>query len=380
MGRISYIQDMADRISEAVRSEEFFNKTTSYKSHVEKHVIEDETVILNRILSKNGYADRSNRMHELEERKAINSGFLSIDGAHHAIEECMMSQSYEIAKWVYGADEREKMAFSVCLPKEQGYDTVGYLYSIDKKDNTIDEYETQGVRVVLQKDVNYPLGFTVITAYPEYADGKHTEKTNRDLHTIVKQTDAYQHASNVAKAYMLYQTGQSKPYLATFKAGYHENVADDVMSIHMPYVKDGEKYKDILRIKDGQIEFSTSKLIDVRIATSTGRDGRVREKIIYPNEDETRYHNRYTTISEGKRYVKQQTEFTDQFKKSNAKGFSVDLTDPAAMDAFLTKHPEINEALTVCLKPVSKENHEPERLDESLAPVDAAKQMQCEIA
>lgn len=377
-----YIRDIADGICASIVDQTFFTKTENADTHVEKHVIDDEKDILNRILSKNGNADRKTR--EEDEKKDINSGFQSLDEAYANIEECVISRACEIAEWSVGANNHQKESFCINLPKDQGYDTVGYCYAVNRENNTIDEYETQSVRIVLEKDDNYPLGFTLLTAYPNGLNKGDMIPTGRDLRDVVKKTDAYKKASPVSKTYMLYQTGQNKPYLATFKAGYDGNVHDDVMSIHIPYEKDGESYKDIIRVKEDSIQFSTSKLVDVKVARNRGRDGKEREKIIYPGEDEERYHNRWTKITTEKRYVKQNTDLVRRFHKEGDKGLVIDLTNPEAFEAFKREYKEAAVVVRDCMRVLDKyqqnETIKEEQLDESLAPHEKVNESQMSIA
>jgi hypothetical protein len=372
----SYIRDMAKCIDDAIIEGKLFTKIQNENSHMEKHVADkDRADVLNRVLKDNGKAKRDD--HEHKENKSINSGFYSLEEACYAIEESIMNKSLDIAKWVDGAYRNEKKAFEVTLPKES-YKEVGYGYVVDRAKNTIDEYKTQTVRIVLQKNDDYPLGFTLLTAYPDIIKAENREPTKQDLTEITKKTKTYQEASPTAKAYMLYQTGETKPYLATFKEGYYGNVHDDVLSIHMPYkTKDGSECKNLIRIKEGQIELSTSKMMDVKIAKWT-EHGRPKEKIIYPGEDIKRYQKPGYDIVNDKRYVKIDSYYTRKYGTAGPKGKSVDLTRPDVFKALKERMPEAADiVLQSCdamgmkrpdEKSIQKDVPVKEELNESLLP------------
>lgn len=280
---------------------------------MEKHVADKDCAeVLERVFKDNGRAKRSERSNK--EHKTINNGFYTLDGAYEAVEECMLIRSLEVATWVDNARNHDKKSFDVCLPPEDGYEPVGYGYVVNRENNAIDEYRTNSIRIVLQKDDNYPLGFSLLTAYPDIIREESREPTGRDLTEITKRTKTFQEASPTAKAYMLYQTGTNKPYLATFKEGYDGDVHDDVMSIHIPYrTKKNEDCKHIIRIKEDSIEISTSKMTNVKVAKWTDR-GRPREKVIYPTEDVQRlirsHEKQGHRIVDDKRYVKTDSIFT----------------------------------------------------------------------
>lgn len=346
----SYVRDMAKCIDNAVIEGKFFGKTQSQNTHMEKHVADKDCAdVLDRVFKDNGRVKRNE--HSDKEHKSINSGFYSLNGACEAVEECMLVKSLEVASWVDNAKNNEKKSFDVCLPPEDGYEPVGYGYVVNRENNTIDEYQTNTIRIVLQKNDKYPLGFSLLTAYPDIIREESRQPTGRDLTDVAKRTKTFKEASPTAKAYMLYQTGQNKPYLVTFKEGYNGDVHDDVMSVHIPYkTKKGEECKHIIRIKENSIELSTSKMMDVKVAKWT-EHGRPKEKVIYPTEDVqslVRSHEKQGhRIVDDKRYIKVDSIFTRKYIPEGEKGRSVDLTRD---DVFTTLSERLPKAAEIVLQ------------------------------
>lgn len=377
-----YIKDMGNCIVDAVVNGTFFNKTNNNRTHVKKHVADKkESDVLDRVLKNNGSMHRGQRSDK--DQKAINSGFYSYDDACSVIEECMVSRNLEIAQWINGARQGQKQSFDMILSSEDGYDPVGYGYVLDREDNTIAEYSTNAVKVVLQKNDECALGFTVLTAYPDITKEENRQPTGRNITDILKKTKTYQDASPTSKAYMLYQTNMESPYLATFKEGRAGNIHDDVMSIHIPYkTSKGEDCKQIIRIKEGTIELSTNKMSDVKIAKKR-IEGRPIEKVLQAKTPEEMtdaiksFQDRGYSIEDGKRYVKVDSFYTKHFGAVSEKSKSVDLTRPDVFVAFRKRNPEAADiVLQSCdamgiKRPDRYEKAKtPEKLNEGLSPVE----------
>lgn len=377
-----YIKDIGDYIVNAVTSGTFFDKTNNDRTHIEKHVADKrEEDVLDRVLKNNGSMQRGHK--EDKDQKAINSGFYSYDDACFVIEECIINKNLEIAEWLDSAKQGKKQSFDVTLSPEEGYDPVGYGYMLNREDNTIAEYSTDTVRVVLQKDDECSLGFTVLTAYPDITKEEHRTPTGRDITDILKKTKTYQDASPTSKAYMLYQTNLNSPYLATFKEGRAGNVQDDVMSVHIPYrTAKGEDCKQIIRIKEGKIELATHKMSDVTIARKK-IDGRPIEKIIQAREGETiedginNFRSRGYDIGTGRRYVKVPSFYTRHFGQVKQDSLSVDLTRPDVFTAFRKRSPEAADVVLQCCEAMGikrpdkyEMKKEPEKLNEGLSPTE----------
>lgn len=371
-----YIKDMAMRIDETVKNGTFFTKTESPDTHLEKHVADkDDAKVLDRVFKNNGRIKRNE--HSNKEQKSINSGFYSLTEACDTIETCVIRKSLDIAQWVNDARDNEKKSFEVTLSPKDNYEPVGFGYIVDREKNTIDEYETQTVRIVLQKDYNKPLGFSLLTAYPDVIREENRIPTGRDLTDIARETDTFKEASPVAKAYIMYQTGRHKPYLVTFKEGYYGNIHDDVMSIHIPFTsKNHEEFKHIVRIKENSVELSTSKKMEVNIAKWI-ENGKPKEKVIYPGENVEKYRQSGCEISKDKRFVKVDSLYTRQYG-TNGKGKSVDLTREEVFNALAKRMPEAatvvsNSCHDIGIKMKSDDenknaDHAVIELDESLSP------------
>ena len=342
----TYYRELSDKIVKCINNNTFFGKIENERTHMEQHVIKNDVELLDRVLNDIGSTERKG--YSQKERKAINSGFKTLDEARFNIEECMINSSKEIAKWIDGAKTHEKKDFVVPLRKEEGYDPVGYGYIVSRKTNTIDEYATDSIRVVLEQNSNSEFGFSLLTAYPDIIHAENREPTGKDLSAIVKKTNTYQKASPVSKAYMLYQTGKNKPYLITFKEGLNGNTHDDVLSLHIPYqTKKGDECKHIIRFKEDSIELSTSKMMKINVATWKDKyTGKEREKVIYPDEDIRKYQREGTTIEQKDRFVKQKSFFTRHFNPKDEKALNVDLTRKEVFEEFQKRYPDVAEIVT----------------------------------
>ena len=164
---------------------------------------------------------------------------------------------------------------------------------------------------------------------------------------MAKKTVRYQQASPVAKAYMLYQTNNHNPYLATFKTGKRNNTREDVCSINVPFLdENGIKMKHTIRIKENSIMFTTCKLI-------------------------------------GDKYIKVETDFINGCKKQN--GNMVDLNRQDNIRKLKKAFPDLAKVVIdfrknlkeiMCETTNIKKTNE--RLNENLAPKQKQQTMQLE--
>jgi len=303
----SAVDVLSDRITKAVVDGVFFGKVENNNTHIIKHVVDSNINTLDRVLSDNGAKDRYNKSISDKKQTTMNSGFNSEDEAYENIEECMLFKSKDISLWTLNASQNSTMNFDVELSEAQGYSPVGYGYIVSRDTNTISEYSTHFIRVVLQKDNRSELGFNLLTAYPDIIRKENRIPTERDISELAKQTDTYKNASPVAKGYIAYQTSNGeKPYLITFKEGERGNIRDDVMSLHIPYdLKDGTKCEHVVRIKENQMSLATRQM------------------------------------DANNRWQKIPNVYTRKFNGENQINLSVDLTRPEVIEEFAKRNPVV---------------------------------------
>lgn len=351
------------RIIASVHNGTFFQKTESKDGHIEKHISESEPALLDRVLSvRSNYSD-----NKYNDKKNVNTGFMSVDDAYQSVENAVMLEADHIAEWVINSGDNSKKSFYVKSPQ---YETVGRGYMLDKKTNCIKCYDSDTLCIVLKKDNGCELGFTVLTAYPDITKQDHRHANiDTDVTKIVKRTKSYKKASPVCKAYMLCQADRNNPYLVTFKDAKDHH--DDVLSIQIPYADGDEKCRHTIRIKENKTEFSTSKLMDVQVARRMKSSGNISEKIIYPGEDVGKYRTEGTEITTEKKYIKQRTAFVDKYSEGVEPG--VDLTNKEAFDDFRKLYPEAARLVIMCREQIDRypdrtRAARAEMLDESLLP------------
>lgn len=100
------------------------------------------------------------------------------------------------------AQDQENIDFSMDYGRLVG---KGIVYS--QKNDTLNEYVTNQIRIVLKRDFKNKNGFIFVTAYPDLKNIRTLVKngvakpTNRDLKDFVKQTSTYQQASREEQLY-----------------------------------------------------------------------------------------------------------------------------------------------------------------------------------
>ena len=257
MGKASRINKLTHRIEESVATGRFLAIATSEKTHFIKHVTQDNVSLLNGVLTDATSIKKCK--HKTKERK-FNSCFITdnpdadVDEIYDAtlplFDEVVLKKAHDIAEWSIDAEQHDKQGFRVVLPRKQ-YGIIGKGYVLDDATNTLHEYTTEEVMVVLRKDSSLELGFSLHTAYP-YLESQTSRPTGKNLQDIVVKTQKYQNASPTGKAYILAQTNRANPYLTTFKAGMYGNNHDDVIAFQIPCNNERD-YQDVVRIKENEM-------------------------------------------------------------------------------------------------------------------------------
>lgn len=257
MGKANRINKLAQQIEKAVATGRFLTIATNERTHFIKHVTQDDVSLLNGVLTDTTAAKKNK--HKTKERK-FNSCFITdnpdadVDDIYDAtlplFDEVILKKAHDIAEWSIDAKQHDKQGFRVVLPRKR-YGTIGKGYVLDDATNTLHEYTTEEIMVVLRKDSSLELGFSLHTAYP-YLESQTSRPTGRNLQDIVVKTQKYQNASPTGKAYILAQTNRKNPYLTTFKAGMYGNNHDDVIAFQIPCNNDRDA-QDVVRIKENEM-------------------------------------------------------------------------------------------------------------------------------
>lgn len=213
-----------NKIEKAVMDDSILSNITNDWTHVDIHT--DGSIVgdLDRIFLNHKNAQSrfiaDNTHPDNKQKNQKHADFL--------IQEGLLYRSSDIANWLSHAKHGEKGAFQVPFPYEDyGHTGVGIIAS--NKDNSVREYATDSMTMVLRKDAKTPLGFTLVTAYPNM-ENEFIQPTGRNLSPFVKETEAYKQADTVGKTYLEYITTVSNQGLVTYKKGETPN--DSMMMIH----------------------------------------------------------------------------------------------------------------------------------------------------
>lgn len=209
---------LSNLIVSDINKRTFLSKITCSYNHIDIHSDKSKAETLDRVLSGN---------------KSANSAFYSEDDMRMYIEDNLLYSARNIAKWLESAGYHEKKQFLVECPRDYYEHPVGTGYMRDKKNNSIREYTSDTVCVVLQQETNSRYGFNVITAYPDMVHTTAIFPTNEDLTNIIKQTQTYKSASPVKKAYIEYITDTKNSMCCTHRTGQYE--LDERVMLHIPF-------------------------------------------------------------------------------------------------------------------------------------------------
>lgn len=202
-------------IEQSVINGKVFDKATNYETHFDIHVLPSQIERLCRVLN-NVKAD---------------STFTSEEDAKMFIEETMLFRATEINNWRNTDAAPKTQEFNVYFDEDDGYDEVGTGFIYNHDDNTIKEYKTRAMTLVLRKDPEAELGFNILTAYPDMSD-PNIEQTHKDLQPLVKETTKYKNADKLGKIYLECRTNPDINTLMTYKQGYTPD--DSMIMIHIP--------------------------------------------------------------------------------------------------------------------------------------------------
>lgn len=239
------IESLEKRIEAADRDGTILQKITNKYTHVSMHTQGTLTSDLDRILTEKKTA-QSRFAKDPEEPESTES-----ERADMFIQENLLYQANQIAAWIKTAKEGDKQAFTATFSPED-YGPVGCGILIDYKDNSIREFHTDSMCTVLRKTEHAPLGFTLVTAYPDMTSDTITP-TGKDLSSIVTQTKAYRQADTVGKMYLTYITNPNNQGLSTYKKG--KTPDDSMMMLHVQTRHPNHHHE--IKIKEDDITLKT---------------------------------------------------------------------------------------------------------------------------
>lgn len=235
------------KLDDILINQDFMSKITNEYSHVNIHTNRALTQDLDRVILEHKEAQSRfcGDVKHPEDTKA------NQEHAEFLIGEALLYRSGDITNWLDTADNHSKFAFSTNFDEED-YGVVGTGIVCNRHNNTLKEYKTSHMNVVLRKDVFMPLGFSLVTAYPDMTSAD-IQPTNRDLTAFIKETKAYQQADDVGKTYLRYRTDVNNDYLATYKAG---TSPDDSMMMLRVQTDNPNVYHEI-KIKESGMSLRT---------------------------------------------------------------------------------------------------------------------------
>lgn len=186
-----------------------FDMIENYNTHaIEEHADRNEIECLDTVLSGH---KKSQGMFEYSGKKMDKSMFLK-----KIIETIMKQKQDDIIAWMKKSNNYNNIDFPVVIRNKQ----IGKVFSKEDNSNKITEYATSAIRIVIQRNDAMPLGFSLLTAYPDL-DTRYKEKTERDLSELVKSTKTYKDSDDMEKIYHLYRTApNSSMQIYTFDDRY----------------------------------------------------------------------------------------------------------------------------------------------------------------
>ncbi len=230
------IRTKTHQIQAAVDSDNFINRISNHSTHVCRHKDVDDIAYLERTF------------HDVR----VNSVFHNHIDLDQLLGDMIYYKAQDIAKWMETANNYDKQAFHVFFDKDD-YGPIGTGLIHDKSTNLIREYTSNDVYVVLRKDPENSLGFSLVTAYPNM-DSPNIAPTNRNLKEITMLTPTYQKASPTEKAYLLYRTSYQSQASISYSPGCKFK-EDDVLYIHLP--TENPNTKHVIKIKEHQCTLKT---------------------------------------------------------------------------------------------------------------------------
>lgn len=194
--------------------------------HSDIHVNQSDSDIMQRILTECNNA----------------SIFQTPDEMSFYIEESLYTMMNEILHWKDTAHQHNTQHFIVPFDEE---DIVGHGFSQDTRTKMITEYTTNTITIVLQRCNTNQFGFDILTAYPTInSEAEHRIPTNRDLTPVIQQTDAYQKASPMQKAYYEYISNPKNKW--NIYGSFNSNTVDDMIQLK---AQDEQKRTHQVRIR-----------------------------------------------------------------------------------------------------------------------------------
>lgn len=137
--------------------------------------------------------------------------------ANHLIEEALLYNARQIYEFITTGNDYEKKSFHTEFEKED-YGSIGTGIIYNPDNNMLKEYETQHMKVVLRKTPHKPLGFTLVTAYPDM-EQHDIKPTETNLRNHIKETNAYKNGDEMYKLYLRHITHSGNTHLTTYRKG-----------------------------------------------------------------------------------------------------------------------------------------------------------------
>lgn len=296
-----------DTIQNAIDDGTFLDYIITEDTHLNKHTHNTESQNLDRIIlerkqAQGLFTDNLKNTHDFDANH---------EHAMMMLDDAIYYKQQYIKDWMVEATEGEKKAFHIPFKKGKD-DIVGTGMIFDTDNNTIKEYETYHLTLVLKKDMMQPNGFYLVTAYPDL-EHPDIEPTGRDLTPFVKDTQAYKSGDDVYKTYLRYVTDVNNTHMVTYKPG---NTPDDsMMMVHLA-TQNPNIYHEI-KIKEDKMTMRT---------LHCEYDDRGR------TIDKTPIHTEYNDIYE------------NQTGRKNTK--YIDFNNEAVFQKFVNEYPDMKTPLT----------------------------------
>lgn len=178
--------------------------------------------------------------------------------ADYLINEALLFHAGEITNFLNTANHLDKLVLNTHFD-EDDYGVVGTGIVCDTSNNTLKEYTTSHMNLVIRKEVTMPMGFSLVTAYPDMTHPE-IQPTNRNLTNHIKETEAYKQADDVGKTYLRYRTDVNNTHLATYKEGVTPD--NSMMMLHVA-TNNPNTHHEIKIKESGMIMRTVSESFDI---------------------------------------------------------------------------------------------------------------------
>lgn len=246
MKELASKQDLIDKIIKYSSYDEMIKDLIMPTTHIRRHINMDHTVALNEAVE----------ILLSESNKKYVSTFINKDAVYDEVCKTIEANIADIKTWLANTENGHNTSFSMKVPTKKGERPLGFGFIADKETSTFATYSTDTIRVVIQKNNDLPLGFGVITAFPDLYDEK-KRKIPLDLARHAPNTTVYKTADAIGKAYIDYLVNADKNIQTSYEKG---SISDDSSILIVVPDNNAKHIKHVIRVKEDSTTMITTNM------------------------------------------------------------------------------------------------------------------------